>query len=147
MRPPFASLKYVPAVLCGVLVVAWLVNFIGWFGIFMDLHDRELHATANAGSLVLVNIKFKPQPPSLRFVFRWREQKLSYEPLGKLQVVIGDESNLGVGSMYLLFPIPLAVTLLSFVAIAPFIHYRFPLWSYFVWTALVAAELAFYLRA
>jgi hypothetical protein len=31
-------------------------------------------------------------------------------------------------------------------AIGPFTRFRFPLWSYFVWTALVAAELAYYLR-
>jgi hypothetical protein len=25
-------------------------------------------------------------------------------------------------------------------------RFRFPLWSYFAWTALIAAELAYYLR-
>jgi hypothetical protein len=147
-----------------LLVVAWVVNFVTWFGIVMHVHDRELHATANAGSRgrtsgwrgcgALPQSRSarrrksieKGRPFSLRFVFARCEQDSRYEPIGKLQIVIGDESNLGVGSMYVLFPSPLAVTLLGFAAIVAFLRFRFPLWSYFAWTALVAAELAYYLR-
>jgi hypothetical protein len=32
------------------------------------------------------------------------------------------------------------------LAIGPFTRFRFPLWSYFAWTALLTAELAYYLR-
>jgi hypothetical protein len=46
----------------------------------------------------------------------------------------------------LVCPIVFAITLLLPFAVAPFTRFRFPLWSYFAWTALVAAELAYYLR-
>jgi hypothetical protein len=43
-------------------------------------------------------------------------------------------------------PIPLVLTTLLPLGIGLLIRFRFPLCSYFVWTALVAAELAYYLR-
>jgi hypothetical protein len=43
-------------------------------------------------------------------------------------------------------PIPVMLTLVIPLSVAPFTRFRFPLWSYFAWTALVAAELAYYLR-
>lgn len=44
-------------------------------------------------------------------------------------------------------PIPVLLTLVSPIAVGCLTRFRFPLWSYFAWTALVAAELAYYLRA
>jgi hypothetical protein len=38
------------------------------------------------------------------------------------------------------------MTLLTPFAIGSLTRFRFPLWSYFAWTALVAAELTYYLR-
>jgi hypothetical protein len=43
-------------------------------------------------------------------------------------------------------PIPLVLTALLPLGIGLLTRFRFPLWSYFVWTALVAAELGYYLR-
>jgi hypothetical protein len=43
-------------------------------------------------------------------------------------------------------PFLLLLTLLLPPAVGPFTHFRFPLWSYFAYTALLAAELAYYLR-
>jgi hypothetical protein len=43
-------------------------------------------------------------------------------------------------------PIPMAVSFVFPFIVAPFTRFRFPLWSYFAWTALVAVELAYYLR-
>jgi hypothetical protein len=43
-------------------------------------------------------------------------------------------------------PIPVMLTLVIPLSVAPFTRFRFPLWSYFAWTALLAAELAYYLR-
>jgi hypothetical protein len=37
------------------------------------------------------------------------------------------------------------LTVLATLAIGPFVRFRFPLWSYFAWTALIAIELAYYL--
>jgi hypothetical protein len=43
-------------------------------------------------------------------------------------------------------PTSLLLTLSLPLGMSHFTHFRFPLWSYFAWTALVAAELAYYLR-
>ena len=43
-------------------------------------------------------------------------------------------------------PISCLLTWLLPFAVSPFTRFRFPLWSYFAWTALIAAELAYYLR-
>jgi hypothetical protein len=43
-------------------------------------------------------------------------------------------------------PIPLLITALLPLAIGPFISFRFRLWHYLAYTALVAVELAYYLR-
>jgi hypothetical protein len=42
--------------------------------------------------------------------------------------------------------LPFLVTLTGPLAIGPFNRFRFPLWSWFAFTALVAVELAYYLR-
>jgi hypothetical protein len=43
-------------------------------------------------------------------------------------------------------PIPMVLAVLTPLAVGPFTQFRFPLCSYFAWTALVAVELAYYLR-
>jgi hypothetical protein len=50
------------------------------------------------------------------------------------------------GDIFLRCPIPFIFTLIAPLSVSTFTHFRFPLWSYFAWTALVAAELAYYLR-
>jgi hypothetical protein len=48
------------------------------------------------------------------------------------------------GHFLFYIPIVTLLTVLVPLSVTPF--KRFPLWSYFAWTALVAAELAYYLR-
>jgi hypothetical protein len=43
-------------------------------------------------------------------------------------------------------PIPFLLAVVLPFAAASCTRFRFPLWSYFAWTALLAAELAYYLR-
>jgi hypothetical protein len=43
-------------------------------------------------------------------------------------------------------PIPMLISLFLPAGAGPLVNFRFPLWSYFAWTALLAAELAYYLR-
>ena len=43
-------------------------------------------------------------------------------------------------------PIAWLITFMLPFALGCLTRFRFPLWSYFVWTALIAAELAYYLR-
>ena len=43
-------------------------------------------------------------------------------------------------------PIVLLITLVAPLAVGPFLSFRFRLWHYLAYTALVALELAYYLR-
>jgi len=43
-------------------------------------------------------------------------------------------------------PVPFLITILLPLAIGPFISFRFRLWHYLAYTALVAVQLAYYSR-
>ena len=50
------------------------------------------------------------------------------------------------GTTYCSFPIAAVLAALAPFSIASFTGYRFPIWTLFAWTALIAVELAYYLR-
>jgi hypothetical protein len=140
MRRTLAILKYVPAVLCGLLVVAWVVSLFFALGLRVPL---------NGSSSVLTFCRFGG-------LNCWNQTQTS--PVFILERPSKYESNprhwifgeLYDHSYYPFFvigvPIPLLLTALIPLSIGPFTGFRFPLWSYFAWTALIAAELAYYLR-
>jgi hypothetical protein len=124
--------KYVPAGLCGLLIVVWIASVPLSFG---------------AG---LPGVAWGSDLGSLALILGWgRFASISLRPASS----ISQESWMGKlgkftfgNSLFFYVPIPLVITLLLPLAIAPRYQFRFPLWSYFAWTALIAAELAFYLR-
>jgi hypothetical protein len=143
MRRILASLKYVPAVVCGLLVVAWVVSvpyscgakfglagYKGQLWTGLDFGDLMFHFSANID-----------EPIQWGSVRRSSGQLYSRPWFGQLKL-----KNYSPGENRLVLPIPLVLTALLPVCVAPVIHFRFPLWSYFAYTALVAAELAYYLR-
>ncbi len=48
--------------------------------------------------------------------------------------------------MMLMIPIPWLLTLLLPLAVGPYFHYRFLLWTWFLMVAIIGAETAFYGR-
>jgi hypothetical protein len=140
MRRALAILKYLPAVLCGLLVVAWVVSLSESFGI-------TLPASEPGGSWI---VGFSCG--SIKHCLVFGERAFQFERY-RNDVVIPSASGLGTFGQSIPWvahetscPISFVLTLLLPFSLAPFIHFRFPLWSYFAWTALVAAELAYYLR-
>jgi hypothetical protein len=133
MRRAVAILKYLPAVLCGLLVVAWVVSWCYFFGystsgLSIGVCDGSFHC--NRGNFVSQGA----------YAERQIEQNF--------QTYLGEWHNKPhplTGEPQARFPIPLILGAMLPISIAPFIRFRFPLWSYFAWTALVAVELAYYL--
>ena len=132
-------LKFVPAVLCGLLLVAWAVSMDREFGAIWQAGRGHLGIACDYATLHLWNDtqitlstrlfsgRHHPDFPSrsARWSGRW-------------------STHAGPPRSLVCIPLPLLLTLLAPVAAGVFM--RFPLWSYFAWTAIVAAELAYYLR-
>jgi hypothetical protein len=131
MRQELAILKYVPTMLCGLLVVAWVMSFQWSLPIvtFSSIGDRieDLSFALTDGQLMVTYWEIGPGSP------QWRLPRSSYLSDGGAAVVFSF--------------IPVYALLLPFLPLGliPLTRFRFPLWSYFAWTALVAAELAYYL--
>jgi hypothetical protein len=147
MRRAVAILKYVPAVLCGLLFVAWVVscfslviaqfNLPQWRG-----YQRKAMVFLVAGT---VGVHLEPDGVDSVGIFSLRNDNsiTIKDALGHLGYtrVRGTYEHSEIAS-----PILFLLTLLLPVAGGSFTRFRFPLWSYFAWTALIAAELVYYLR-
>lgn len=134
-------LKYTPAVVTGLLVVAWLASLVsqfgmiapspdGWGQIFFGCADGAV-AFQSSGSVFEAGPFLHFASPEFylgSFDAHWD---------GWIHPV----PNCG-----LKLPILAVVMALTPLAIGPFISFRFRLWHYLAYTALVAVELAYYLR-
>lgn len=127
-------LKYAPAVVMGLLVVAWVLTQAGW----MQFCSGKFVIALQHGSIT----GYWQESDRVTFFadFR-REWWFKGAPtLGHLR------SASPLGSTGSWFPIPLLCTILLPLAVGPFISFRFRLWQYFAYTGLVAVELAYYMR-
>jgi hypothetical protein len=127
-------LKYTPAVVLGLLVVAWVVTQGGW----IEFVSGKFVMALQHGSITGY----------------WQESDRMYV-FGDFRTEwwFNDGPRLGhlrtadaLGSTGSWFPIPLLCTLILPLAIGPFLSFRLRLWHYFAYTALLAIELAYYLR-
>jgi hypothetical protein len=131
MPRALAILKYLPAVLCGLLVMVWVVSWLWtpshlWSQPTVSDPGRRLGVQLRNGALWL---EYWGKHSEWNGLF----------PPGKYY--IDDEIF-----AYCEIPIASFAVILAPIAIGCLTRFRFPLWSYFTWTALVAAELAYYLR-
>jgi hypothetical protein len=147
MRRALAILKYVPAVLCGLLVVAWFAGGFVELG-FAFTCPRPWSSRFNR--VVVIG------GGSIQWDYRDRSEGFFMDELGQLDkrdalLRFGGrfEFHQYQGDSYpydASIPISWIVTGLLPLSVGILNRFRFPLWSYFAWTALVAAELAYYLR-
>jgi hypothetical protein len=126
-------LKYTPAVVIGLLLATWMASCVAFIGV--DLSDGWTIDIAE-GALACFHYPGHSVPdihggmgvdPSIHF--------------GSVR-----HSSYTNGVFVLKLPIAWAVTTILPLAIGPFISFRFRLWHYLAYTALVALELAYYLR-
>jgi hypothetical protein len=135
--------KWIPAVVCGLLVVAWVVSVFVPIGVAWKDGTTE-----NFAGVRLSNIEFSRTIPITSYL---GPRPLS-EPTILERVIRRTLGNwVWFWTDYDLFghcvPVLIPISALLPAAVAPFTRFRFRLWSYFAWMALIAAELAYYLRA
>lgn len=147
MRRVFPCLQYFPALVCGLLVAAWGVS--GWWNpeAAWSLPTRSHPERALYAFLQPSTVQLLYSRSFVRF-YDW----IPTEPdrsklLGFYQMhLVHDGDDGSFVQVSLCLPIPMLLTVLLPIAVGALIRFRFPLWSYFAWTTLVAAEVAFYLR-
>jgi hypothetical protein len=136
-----AILKYAPALMCGLLVVAWFVSVTFPIGCRYRMAD-EMFVTVilHCGTVAFWYDSHSIFGPSTSTGFRENKGDFHWAGwLGAMEVHWAAPSSQSRFSI----PLPLAMSVTLPLAGMPFL--RFPLWSYFAWTALVAGELAYYL--
>jgi hypothetical protein len=145
MRRFITSLKYVPAVVLGLVVIAWVVSWFALVGVAfkVPVTGDEVRLEVSGSTVeVALNVyyieRFGP------FGVLGREICVR-NLLGFVQFRC-HLGKLGRPVMETEIPLPLLATFVLPFAIAPFTRFRFPLWSCFAWTALVAAQLAYHAR-
>lgn len=141
MSRPLPILKYVPGVLCGLLVAGWVLSCFHSAGVEIVFGEHRTHFSFLRGSLVIwKGYDLESGNPFEFFAEPLPRPASGFSFLGKAAY------RSGVTLHIVRLPIPFLLTLLLPVAAGCLIRFRFPLWSYFAWTALIAAELAYYLR-
>jgi hypothetical protein len=132
-------LKYTPAVVLGLLVVAWVASWFLFWGVGI-LAGRFSVSAVNSTVQIICSGAHETELTGVivqRKPIRWTARVI----LGHIDYV---HRWPGFVSLYL--PSPLLIMVFLPFAAGPFVSFRFRLWHYLVYTALVAVELAYYLR-
>jgi hypothetical protein len=154
MRRTLAILKYLPAVLCGLLVAAWVGSWFSGWGFMANLPSYLIGSgfcevafeTSSVNGYALFGPEYESSQDWIPYSVTYRRASNVNDFLGSRFYLTRNRVLCPNIAIEFGFPIPLILTMLLPFSIAPFTRFRFPLWSYFAWTALVAAELAYYLR-
>jgi hypothetical protein len=132
-------LKYTPVAMLGALVGAWVCSLLLFasFGVLLDgasTNPCMFYVCSVSGNFTL-GYTYNVQPPWLNW--KWMPNSgfaghFEFDPAPRwIQAEI---------------PIVSLITALLPFAVGPLLSFRFSLWHYLVYTALVALELAYYLR-
>jgi hypothetical protein len=140
------TLKYAPVALIFLLLVAWVLNFFGQFGIGLRSGKHDYHVVFRSGSFSasqhphqMVQGLFWQRYPNLPADIAAEVGSLN--SLSARLSIRTKPGQLGVG-----VPIVLIITLLLPFAIGAFTGFRFQLWQFFAFTAIVAVELVYFVR-
>jgi hypothetical protein len=145
MRRTLAILKYLPAVLCGLLVVAWMVSIRAAVGVYFPLGVNQGHGVFGAkvdfGSLLL------------EYHEHWWDGPITVDLLGGsgpahlphtgAPSCFGEwwfDSYLSEAALYC--PIPFVLAALLPFAIGLATNFRYQLWMWFVWIGFFALVCA-----
>jgi hypothetical protein len=136
-------LKYTPAVVMGLLVVTWMATAaISGCRVWVTNATCLLMFGMDDGS-----VWYSIESSSYDEQFYW-ETGWHYAPFNFPDGLLGIFRFSSDGETFMFASVPflvLATALLPFAS-GSFIHFRFRLWHYLAYTALVAVELAYFLR-
>ena len=132
MRRALVILKYLPAVLCGFIALCFVFSQFRHYTATFPLGRYWGFAEFGAGT---VGVQWqKGRGPTNRLMIERGRRRTQFS-LGKLDVM--------QPAIWLKIPLLMVSTLLLPAAVLPLVRFRFPLWAWFAWTALVAAQLAY----
>jgi hypothetical protein len=121
----------------GLLVVAWVISLFWVMTIPLDAHGRLSAGVLQGSAAALYDSGglgwFQFEAP----------EGIEGAKLGRLGQFIFAKSD---GFFFAVVPIPMLITALLPLAIGPFTRFRFRLWHYLTFTALVSVQLVYYLR-
>jgi hypothetical protein len=149
MRRAIAVLKYVPAALCVLLLQAWVVvaieantsQMLIGRGVGISLFGQDLSVTVISNGET--EFGWSGQSDSRG----WTWTTIVGEPEQRIPKVFHRAQFLKRPyEIEACYPIPFMLSLIAPIVCGAFLAFRLPLWSYFAWTALIAVELAYYLR-
>jgi hypothetical protein len=130
--------EYTPTVVMGLLIVTWVVGLIGQASVGRRSANRNEGVAISYGDLALLHHK--------RGYFDSGFER-HFKPEYTLKNILGglaiDRSEFG---FVVVVPIPLLITIMFPLVIGPFASFRFRIWHCLGYAALVALELAYYLR-
>jgi hypothetical protein len=138
MRSIINFAKYLPAALCGLLIVAWVWGaFFATAVYFRWPFSAGIGVIAgDNGTVVFVRSSSRTDSPKFHLS---RNGRTDIAWPGRLR---GTFKSFHEFDLY--FPILALLTLLFPLAIGPRFRFQFPLWSWFVWVAVLAAECVYY---
>jgi hypothetical protein len=143
MRRALAILKYVPAVLCGLLVVAWVVSLFSESELVVRPAHGHLGIALEYSTMHLWQSNLENRATRFRYYWYRNRAHILARYLGRFSWANEPTTEWGVA---VALPFPLILSTFLPLSVGPFTRFRFPLWSYFAWTALIAAELGYYLN-
>jgi len=136
-------LKYTPALALVALISAWFASiYVDFWLDIPAIHFGHYKVGAESGSLYL---GFNDHSFPMGF-YTQRDEFFTTAGLGRFACALERHQD---GSLYRCWydcPIAFIATAILPLAIGPFLSFRFRLWHYLAYTALVAVELAYYLR-
>jgi hypothetical protein len=138
-------LKYMPAAVMGLLVVAWVVSVASSYALSFSVPFSEWQYAAGGHEGALL-INYQRRVPSMRFY--WYEQETRGSPatsLGQFNAH-GFVSKDSRAYWQVEVPFLALITAVLPFAVGSFTAFRFRLCHYLAYTVLAAVELAYYLR-
>jgi hypothetical protein len=139
-------LRYSPLALSICLLAVWIGTLFCIFGNVRIIGSRSYSAVGVDASVRLVSYEPYDDYPLHRGFFAERYESEPIAHFGEFQFHINGWPRPAPKFDVIMIPIPFLLILLLPGAIGPFCRYRFPLWTWFVWVALIAAATAFYGR-
>jgi hypothetical protein len=140
-------LKYTPAVIMVLLVVAWVVSLCLWNAVYEQSGGYQYALAVDCGEIAFSVDDVQRRFPLPQGWF-WNPHTVNLEysrsVLGALRMSREDSGTGWIWGVEV--PFPLLITCIAPLSLGPFISYRFRLWQYLAFTALIALELAYYLR-
>jgi hypothetical protein len=142
-------LKYTSTVVLGLLMLAWVVSLSKEYGGLAVCRSRCAHVVIARGT-ISIGID-NASRTSAEWIWAKQQVRGDYRvAAGRLNLICEHDhwhaKDRGFWGWTMNLPLMLLSTSILPFAIGPFISFRFRLWHYLAYTALVAVELAYYLR-